>query len=292
MPASVEFLPVILAGVTLTIELTVLGCLLATMVAFVLGFARLSGSRWLGVSARIFMEFFRGTSVFVQLFWVYFVLPLAGFELTPLQAGVLGRIHDVDAAGDHGDGARCERCLVGSRIDATRQSGGDHDAGFTEGASKGARQLAAGSRGVARADDGEHRPCQYGQIALDVEHRRRRFDRCKSWRIAGLDGEDRMRTGAAGSIEFGFGCGSRADGDGTCAPAAARELGQGGECLVGAAEAIDEFAERRRPDVLAADEAQAGQPLRVVERRLRQRRGRQAQSRLMTWHRSGFPRRT
>ena len=89
MPASVEFLPVILAGVTLTTELTVLGCLLATMVAFVLGFARLSGSRWLGVSARIFMEFFRGTSVFVQLFWAYFVLPLFGVELSPFQAGVL-----------------------------------------------------------------------------------------------------------------------------------------------------------------------------------------------------------
>ena len=42
--------------------------------------------RWLAVA---YIEFFRGTSIFVQLFWVYFVLPFAGLTLTPLQAGVL-----------------------------------------------------------------------------------------------------------------------------------------------------------------------------------------------------------
>ena len=35
------------------------------------------------------MEFFRGTSVFVQLFWAYFVLPLFGIPLTPMQTGIL-----------------------------------------------------------------------------------------------------------------------------------------------------------------------------------------------------------
>lgn len=89
MPASIEFLPVILSGAILTIELTLMGSLLALFVAFVVGFARLANTVWLRWPARVFMEFFRGSSMLVQLFWAYFVLPLAGVSLTPLQAGVL-----------------------------------------------------------------------------------------------------------------------------------------------------------------------------------------------------------
>lgn len=89
MPDSVEFLPLILSGAILTVELTVLGSLLGLMVAFAVGFARLTKTVWLRVPARVFMEFFRGTSLFVQLFWVYFALPLFGISLTPFQAGVV-----------------------------------------------------------------------------------------------------------------------------------------------------------------------------------------------------------
>lgn len=89
MSASIEFLPVILAGVVLTIQLTVLGSLLGLVVAFAVGFARLSNLAWLRTLARLFMEFFRGTSMVVQLFWAYFVLPIFGVSLTPFQAGVL-----------------------------------------------------------------------------------------------------------------------------------------------------------------------------------------------------------
>jgi polar amino acid transport system permease protein len=49
--------------------------------------------------ATTYIEFFRGTSIFVQLFWVYFVLPFAGITLTPLQAGVLALGLNVGAYG-------------------------------------------------------------------------------------------------------------------------------------------------------------------------------------------------
>ena len=45
------------------------------------------------------------------------------------------------------------------------------------------------------------------------------------------------------------------------AAAAARQLGQGVERRLGAAEVIDQLAEGDRADVLAADQAQAGEPL-------------------------------
>ena len=49
--------------------------------------------------ATAYIEFFRGTSIFVQLFWAYFVLPLLGFPLSPLQAGVLALGLNVGAYG-------------------------------------------------------------------------------------------------------------------------------------------------------------------------------------------------
>lgn len=83
------YLGLILQGALVTVELTVLGSILALVMAFVAGLGRLSrlaAVRWL---ASAYIEFFRGTSIFVQLFFAYFVLPFAGLTLTPLQAGVL-----------------------------------------------------------------------------------------------------------------------------------------------------------------------------------------------------------
>ena len=83
----------------MTIQLTLMGCALALVMAFVAGLGRLShiaALRWL---ATVYIEFFRGTSIFVQLFWAYFVLPLLGFDLTSMQAGVLALGLNVGAYG-------------------------------------------------------------------------------------------------------------------------------------------------------------------------------------------------
>ena len=83
------YIGLILQGALVTVELTVYGSLLALVMAFVAGLGRISrfaALRWL---ATAYIEFFRGTSIFVQLFFAYFVLPFAGLTLSPLQAGVL-----------------------------------------------------------------------------------------------------------------------------------------------------------------------------------------------------------
>ena len=79
----------ILEGALVTVRLTIYGCTLAFVVAFAAGLGRLSRFFAVRAIATAYIEFFRGTSIFVQLFWVYFVLPLFGVTLTPLQAGVL-----------------------------------------------------------------------------------------------------------------------------------------------------------------------------------------------------------
>ena len=99
MDQWVGYIDLILDGAVVTIQLTVMGCALALVVAFAAGLGRLSrfaALRWL---ATAYIEFFRGTSIFVQLFWAYFVLPLLGFPLTPLQAGVLALGLNVGAYG-------------------------------------------------------------------------------------------------------------------------------------------------------------------------------------------------
>ncbi|CAH2396867.1 ectoine/hydroxyectoine ABC transporter permease subunit EhuC [Mesorhizobium ventifaucium] len=83
------YLNLILQGAMVTVQLTVMGAALALVMAFVAGLGRLSRFVAIRCLATAYIEFFRGTSGFVQLFFAYFVLPLAGVTLTPLQAGVL-----------------------------------------------------------------------------------------------------------------------------------------------------------------------------------------------------------
>ncbi len=83
------YIRLILDGALVTIQLTVMGSALALVMAFVAGLGRLSRFFAVRALATAYIEFFRGTSIFVQLFWAYFVLPFVGITLTPLQAGVL-----------------------------------------------------------------------------------------------------------------------------------------------------------------------------------------------------------
>jgi polar amino acid transport system permease protein len=93
------YLALILQGAWVTLQLTVMGCAVALVFAFLGGLGRLSRFFALRALATIYIEFFRGTSIFVQLFWAYFVLPLLGIPLTSLQAGVMALGLNVGAYG-------------------------------------------------------------------------------------------------------------------------------------------------------------------------------------------------
>lgn len=93
------YIGLILQGALVTLQLTVMGCALAVVAAFAAGLGRVSRFRAIRMLATTYIEFFRGTSIFVQLFWAYFVLPFAGITLTPMQAGVLALGLNVGAYG-------------------------------------------------------------------------------------------------------------------------------------------------------------------------------------------------
>jgi polar amino acid transport system permease protein len=79
----------LLRGVTVTLQLFFMSSILVFLSAFVVGFGRLSKYMLIRAVANIYVEIFRGTSLLVQLFWAFFVLPFFGIELAPLQAGVI-----------------------------------------------------------------------------------------------------------------------------------------------------------------------------------------------------------
>lgn len=85
------FLPVIWDGFFVTVKLTAAGFGLALPVALVLGTARRSQRRTVRAFAGALIEFFRGTSVIVQLFWAFYALPLVlpDLQLQPFFAATM-----------------------------------------------------------------------------------------------------------------------------------------------------------------------------------------------------------
>ena len=93
------FLPSLLQGAVLTIEIAVLGSVLAVVMGVLAALARLYGPAPLGWLATIYVEIFRGTSALVQLFWLFFVLPQFGVLLDAFVVAVLALGLNVGAYG-------------------------------------------------------------------------------------------------------------------------------------------------------------------------------------------------
>lgn len=89
MVSIFDLIPPLLRGAMVTIQITVLSAMLAFFISFIFGFGRMSRFFIIRVISTTYVEFFRGTSLLVQLFWLYFALPLLGITLSPLMAGVL-----------------------------------------------------------------------------------------------------------------------------------------------------------------------------------------------------------
>ena len=80
----------VLKGLPYTAGAAAGGIALTAVLSFAAGLALLSRSRGVRLVSRVYVEGFRGTSEVVQLFWIYFALPvLVGLQLVPLFAGIL-----------------------------------------------------------------------------------------------------------------------------------------------------------------------------------------------------------
>ncbi|WP_424830140.1 ectoine/hydroxyectoine ABC transporter permease subunit EhuC [Ruegeria sp.] len=79
----------LLEGSLITLIQFVLATIVSVIVAVSFGLMRLSQNTTVKSVATVYIEIFRGTSLLVQLFWIFFVLPLFGITLDKFTAGFL-----------------------------------------------------------------------------------------------------------------------------------------------------------------------------------------------------------
>lgn len=94
-----DLLPPLLRGARVTAELALASTVVGAILAFASGIgklSRLAPVRWLST---VYVEVFRGTSLLVQMFWLFYALPLLGIRLEPTTAGILALGLNIGAYG-------------------------------------------------------------------------------------------------------------------------------------------------------------------------------------------------
>jgi polar amino acid transport system permease protein len=100
-----QYLIPLTLGAWVTIELTIYSTVFGALLAFAAGIGKLAHNPLIKAISIGYIEIFRGTSLLVQLFWLYFALPVAGqaigidLRLPPVAAGVLALSLNIGAYG-------------------------------------------------------------------------------------------------------------------------------------------------------------------------------------------------
>lgn len=85
----VEAFPLLLQGAGITIQITALSVGFGMLIGLIVGVARLSNFLACRIFARIYVDFIRGTPLLVQIFLLYFALPmLTGQRIDPFIAAI------------------------------------------------------------------------------------------------------------------------------------------------------------------------------------------------------------
>jgi polar amino acid transport system permease protein len=88
--APLDLVPALASGAVVTVGLTIGGIAVALFLAFAVGLLRLSPARWIRLAAVAYTELFRGSSLIVQLFFLFYVLPLFGLRFDSVATAILG----------------------------------------------------------------------------------------------------------------------------------------------------------------------------------------------------------
>ncbi len=86
---ALEILPALGAALIVTIQATVLGMLVAVTLGLALALLRRARLRLVSWPAAFVIEFVRSTPLLVQMYFLFYVLPLTGLRMSPLATGVL-----------------------------------------------------------------------------------------------------------------------------------------------------------------------------------------------------------
>jgi polar amino acid transport system permease protein len=84
-----EYGPRLADGTLITILQTLLAACVAIVIAVAAGLMRMSSNRLIYGVSTVYIEIFRGTSLLVQLYWIFFVLPLLGVTWGKFTSGFM-----------------------------------------------------------------------------------------------------------------------------------------------------------------------------------------------------------
>lgn len=87
----INSIPLLLTGAAVTIEITALSIALGIVIGLFAGVARISSVKIVRYAAAVYVDFFRGTPLLVQIFIIYFALPVVtGQRIDPFIAAIAG----------------------------------------------------------------------------------------------------------------------------------------------------------------------------------------------------------
>ena len=85
-----EYLPLLAKGALVTVEVFACALVVATLLGLVWALMRVSKVRALSGFSKALINGIRGIPILVQLFYIYFVFPEIGIQLSAFEAGVIG----------------------------------------------------------------------------------------------------------------------------------------------------------------------------------------------------------
>lgn len=87
---AIEIFPILLEGFAVTIQVTLVGFIIALVLGLLFALGRRSRQPWLSRPTAGVIEFIRSTPLLVQLYFLYYVLPDFGMSMPALTTGILG----------------------------------------------------------------------------------------------------------------------------------------------------------------------------------------------------------
>ncbi|WP_341957726.1 ectoine/hydroxyectoine ABC transporter permease subunit EhuD [Pseudomonas sp. RC10] len=85
-----SIVPDLFDGLLVTVQVVILGFLLATLIGLLLAIAQRTRHTVIRRLSSAYLSFFRNTPLMVQLYVLFFALPLAGITLPAMSTGVIG----------------------------------------------------------------------------------------------------------------------------------------------------------------------------------------------------------
>lgn len=99
MDVAIYVLHALLKGARISFLVAVQAGFLGLVIAVAAGVLREMANPVVRFAVGVYVEFFRGTSAFVQIYWAYFALPMLGVRLSAIEAGTAVLALNVGAYG-------------------------------------------------------------------------------------------------------------------------------------------------------------------------------------------------